>query len=162
MASPSPPSLNDARAVLSGRICPSFLCGRLLVTRSPKRTMKNPPTERERAIAQQRANGRTFQRIGREFGLTPESVRDICGRVEDFDRGSAMLHENPASIDALTLIGWIRPSVRQALQSRGINRLTDLDGISSDQLISWPRVGKQSAAALLDALANLKKSNSQT
>ena len=70
--------------------------------------MKQPPTERERAIAQRRAEGRTLQRIAKEFGgLTPETVRSICRRVEEFDRGAAMLRTNPASIEALGLIGEV-------------------------------------------------------
>ena len=40
--------------------------------RAKSEPMKQPPTERERAIAQRRTEGRTLQRLGREFGLTPE------------------------------------------------------------------------------------------
>jgi hypothetical protein len=119
--------------------------------------MKQPPTERERAIALRRAEGRTLQRIGKEFGLTPESVRVICRRVENYDRGAAMLRDNPASIEARGLLGQVSPSVQFTLRSRGINHLTDLEGVTMDQLLSWPRVGKQSANSLLEALANLKK-----
>lgn len=124
--------------------------------------MRQPPSERERAIAQRRAEGGTFHRIGREFGVTPESVRSICRRVEEFDRGAEMLRENPASIEALRMVGEVNPSVQHALQSKGISRLTDLEGVTMDQLLSWPRVGKQSATWLLKALANLKKTNIRT
>ena len=49
-----------------------------------------------------------LQRIANEFGgLTPETVRSICRRVEEFDRGAAMLRTNPASIEALGLIGEV-------------------------------------------------------
>ena len=120
--------------------------------------MKQPPTERERAIAQRRAEGRTLQRIAKEFGgLTPETVRGICRRVEEFDRATAMLRDNPASIEALGLIGEVSPSVQHTLRSKGINQLTDLEGVTMDQLLTWPRVGKQSATSLLEALANLKR-----
>ena len=120
--------------------------------------MKQPPTERERAIAQRRAEGRTLQRIGKEFGgLTPETVRSICRRVEDYDRATAILRDNPASIEALGLIGQVSPSVQHTLRSKGINHLTDLEGVTMDQLLTWPRVGKQSATLLLEALANLKR-----
>lgn len=120
--------------------------------------MKQPPTERERAIAQRRSEGRTLQRIAKEFGgMKPETVRSICHRVEEFDRGAAMLRNNPASIEALGLIGEVNPSVRHTLRSKGINQLTDLEGFTMDQLLTWPRVGKQSAASLLEALSNLKK-----
>ena len=68
-----------------------------------------------------------------------------------------MLRQSPESIEALGLIGEIKPSVQQALRSHGIERLTELEGVTLDQLLSWPHVGKQSATALLDALAKIKK-----
>jgi hypothetical protein len=68
-----------------------------------------------------------------------------------------MLRDNPASIEALGLVGEVNPSVQHTLRSRGINHLTDLEGLTMDQLVSWPRIGKQSATVLLEALANLKK-----
>jgi hypothetical protein len=120
--------------------------------------MKRPLTERERSIAQRRAEGRTFQRVGKEFGISPESVRGICRRVEEYDRGAIMLRDDPASLEALGLVGEVKPSVQQTLRSRGITRLTDLNGVTMDQLVSWPNVGKQSATVLLEALSNLKKS----
>jgi hypothetical protein len=49
--------------------------------------------------------------------------------------------------------------VQQTLRARGIQHLTDLKGITVDQLLSWPNVGRQSATLLLDALANLKKTD---
>ena len=119
--------------------------------------LKQPPTERERAIAQRRAEGGAFHRIGKEFGLTPESVRGICRRVEDYDRGAAMLRKDPASIEALGLVGDVKPSVQQTLRARGIQQLTDLEGVSMDQLLRWPRLGKKSATLLLDTLARLKR-----
>jgi len=42
---------------------------------------------------------------------------------------------------------------------RGIKQLTDLEGITMDKLLSWPNVGRQSATLLLDALANLQKTD---
>jgi hypothetical protein len=119
--------------------------------------MRQPPTERERAILRRRAEGGTLHRIGREFGLTPESVRSVCRRVEEFDRGAEMLRQNPASIDALRMVGEVKPSVHHTLQSRGISHLTDLEGVTLDQMLSWPKVGKQSATSLLEALAKMKK-----
>ena len=77
--------------------------------------------------------------------------------MEDYDRATAMLRDNPASIEALGLAGDVRPSVQQTLRARGIQQLTDLEGITMDQLLTWPSVGKQSAASLLEALSNLKK-----
>ena len=135
-----------------GRGCPRFE-----PEAEPK--LKQPPTELERAIAQRRAEGGTFHRIGKEFGLTPESVRGICRRAEDYDRGAAMLREDPGSIEGLGLVGDVKPSVQQTLRLRGIKQLTDLEGVTMDQLLSWPNVGRQSATLMLDALANLKKTD---
>ena len=120
--------------------------------------MKQPPTERDRAIAQRRAEGKTLQQVGSEFGLASEAVRAICRRVEDHDRGEAMLRDDPASIDALALLGAVKPAVQHTLRSRGIERLTDLDGVTMDQLLSWPNIGTLSATLLLEALSHLKKS----
>ena len=120
--------------------------------------MKQPPTELDRAIALRRAEGRTLQRVGNEFGLASEAVRAICRRVEDHDRGAALLRDDPASIDALALLGEVKPAVQHTLRVRGIEKLTDLDGVTMNQLLSWPNIGTQSAALLLEALARLKKS----
>ena len=45
------------------------------------------------------------------------------------------------------------------LASRGMKRLTDLDGVTMVQLLRYPNIGRQSATFLLDALAELKKSS---
>ena len=119
--------------------------------------MKQPPTERDRAIVQRCAESRTLQRVGREFELASEAVRAICRRVEGYDRGAAMLRDDPASIDALALLGEVKPAVQHTLRSRGIERLTDLDGVTMDQLLSWPNIGRQSATLLLQAITHLKK-----
>lgn len=89
--------------------------------------------------------------------MTPESTRGICRRVEDYDRGAEMLRKDPASIEGLRLVGDMKPSVHNALRVRGIQQLTDLEGFTMDQLLSWPNVGKQSAALLLQALDELKR-----
>jgi DNA-binding CsgD family transcriptional regulator len=142
----------SARAASSGKTAQALASASRV-----RGAVKQAPTERDRAIAQRRTEGRTFQRIGREFDVTPETARSICRRVEDYDRGAALLRNNPASIEALGLIGEVKPSVQQALRSRGIERLTELEGVTLDQLLSWPNVGRQSATALLDALARMKK-----
>ncbi|HET9395476.1 MAG TPA: hypothetical protein VFO36_05420 [Nitrospiraceae bacterium] len=119
--------------------------------------MRRPPTDLERVIAKRRAEGPTLQSVGREFGITADHVRIICRRVEDYDRGTEMLRNDPASIEALALLGQLKPLVREVLRYRGINQLTDLEGVTLDQMLSWPNVGRQSATLLLNALANLKK-----
>jgi hypothetical protein len=140
-----------------GEGLPEFLLNQSLDKPEASLRMRQPPTERERTIARRRAEGGTFHRIGREFGLTPESVRSVCRRVEEFDRGAAILCDNPASIEAPRLVGEVNPSGQHTLRSRGINHLTDLEGVTLDQMLSWPKVGKQSATSLLEALARLKR-----
>jgi hypothetical protein len=119
-------------------------------------TVRRPPSEFERTIARRRAEGPTLQSIGREFGITADHVRLICRRVENYDRGTALLREDPSSIEALALLGQIKPLVREVLRYRGVKRLTDLEGVTMEQMLSWPNVGKQSATLLLNALDNLK------
>lgn len=118
--------------------------------------VKRPPTDLERVIARRRADGPTLQSIGKEFGITADHVRLICRRVEDHDRGMALLREDPASIEALALLGQIKPLVKEILRYRGIKRLTDLEGVTMEQMLSWPNVGRRSATLLLNALADLK------
>ena len=79
--------------------------------------------------------------------------------MEDYDRGAEMLREDPASIEALGLVGDVKPSVQQTLRARGIKQLTDLEGVTMDQLLRWPNVGRQSATLLLQALTNLRKTS---
>jgi hypothetical protein len=68
----------------------------------------------------------------------------------------ALLREDPASIEALALLGQIKPLVKEILRYRGIKRLTDLEGVTMEQMLSWPNVGRRSATLLLNALAGLK------
>ena len=124
-----------------------------------ERDMKQPPTERHRAIAQRRADGLTFAAVGDEFGLRGGTVQAICRRVEDYDRGAAKLRHDPASIEALSLLGKVKPLVRITLASRGVTRLTHLEGLAMVQLLRYPNIGRQSATFLFDALAELKKSS---
>jgi hypothetical protein len=135
-------------------------CGRMhhgLV--SAEVTVRRPPTELDRVIAQRRAEGLTLQSIGKEFGITADHVRIICRRVEDYDRGRALLRDDPSSIEALALLGQVKPLVREVLRYRGVRQLTDLEGVTMKQMLRWPNVGRQSAALLLNALADLKKTD---
>jgi hypothetical protein len=120
--------------------------------------VKRPPTDLDRLIAKRRAEGPTLQSIGKEYGISADHVRIICRRVEDYDRGAELQRRDPSSIEALALLGQLKPLVREMLRYRGINHLTDLEGVTMQQMLSWPHVGKQSATLLLNALANLKKS----
>lgn len=51
--------------------------------------MRQVPTERNRAIAQRRAEGHTFAAVEARFALMPDGVNEICHRVEDYDQGAA-------------------------------------------------------------------------
>jgi hypothetical protein len=133
-------------------------CRRVATAPNVEAILKRPPTELERVIAQRRAEGPTLQSVGKEFGITPDHVRIICRRVEDYDRGTALLRDDPASIEALALLGQVKPLVKEMLRYQGIRRLTDLEGVTREQMLSWPNVGRQSASLLLNALADLKKS----
>ena len=126
---------------------------------SAEAIVRRPPTELDRVIAQRRAEGLTLQSIGKEFGITTDHVRIICRRVEDYDRGRALLRDDPSSIEALALLGQVKPLVREVLRYRGVRQLTDLEGVTMRQMLRWPNVGRQSAALLLNALADLKKSD---
>jgi len=130
--------------------------GAVAAATNTETVVRRPPTELERAIARRRAEGLTLQNVGREFGITADHVRLICRRVDDYDRGTALLREDPSSIEALALLGQVKPLVREVLRHRGVNRLTDLEGVTMEEILSWPNVGRQSATLLLEALDNLK------
>jgi hypothetical protein len=141
------------RGELPGRSSPRPIAA----VQTAEAPVRRPPTELERIIARRRAEGPTLQSIGREFGITADHVRLICRRVEDYDRGIALLRQDPSSIEALALLGQVKPLVKEILRYRGVKRLTDLEGVTMEEMLSWPNVGRQSAALLLNALANLKK-----
>ena len=117
--------------------------------------MRQPPSERLRAIAALRAEGKTLSAVGEEFGVTPAHVKAICLRVESYDRGEALLREDPASIEALALMGKVKPVVHITLTARGIKRLWDLEGVTLVQLLRLPNVGRHSAKHEAEFAASL-------
>ena len=78
----------------------------------------------------------------------------------------ARLHHG--NVECLPVVGHeqigIVEEVRDRRQERpfgaiaGEEELTDLEGVTMEEMLSWPNVGRQSATILLNALANLKKS----
>lgn len=114
--------------------------------------MRKPPTERHRAIAQRRLEGMTLTKIAAEFGTTYDLVWRIIRRVQDYDRGIAMLREDPANIEALDLIGRLPTRARPTLLARGITRITDLAGVSMLELLTWPNISHRAATMLLQLL----------
>src|ERR1044071_4555474 len=82
-----------------------------------------PPTERHRAMAAQRRNGKTYQTIAQEFKTTITSTQRSIEQVERYDLGMRILRENPGSLEGLGLIGRVRPLVYAILQARGYRTL---------------------------------------
>jgi hypothetical protein len=60
-----------------------------------------------------------------------------------------MLREDPASIEAFHLIGWLPLRARSTLVNMGISRVTDLAGVSMMEMLTWPYIGHRSATLLL-------------
>jgi hypothetical protein len=122
--------------------------------------MGKPPTERHRAIFKRRREGVTLTRIATEFATTADLVRQAIKRVEDYDRGVAMLRKDPFSIEALDLVGRLPPHARRALAAQRINRITDLAGVPMLEILKWPNVGQKSATRLLELLEETRAINS--
>ena len=114
--------------------------------------MRKPPTEKQRAMTQRRLEGMTLTKIATEFGTTADLVRQAVKRVQDYDRGMALLSEDCASIEALDLIGRLPSHARRSLSARSITRITDLVGISLMEMLTWPNMGHKSATMLLRLL----------
>jgi len=116
-----------------------------------------PPTERHRAMAAQRRNGKTYQTIAHEFRTTIPSAQRSIEQVERYDLGMRILRENPASLEGLGLIGRVRPLVYAVLQARGYRTLHDLDGIGLADLVRLPGVGRLSALLLFKLALELRQ-----
>ena len=114
--------------------------------------MRNPPTARQRTIAARRLQGKALTEIATEFGITGYSVRKAIKCVQDYDRGIVLLRVDPASIEALDLVGCLPSRVRSALAHMGIWRMTDLAGVSMLEMLTWPYIGYRSATMLVELL----------
>ena len=77
--------------------------------------------------------------------------------MEGYDRGVALLREDPTSLRALELVGKISGTTRFQLEYNGITRLTDLENLTEKELIRWPLFGKKSVAALFALLSEYKR-----
>jgi hypothetical protein len=120
--------------------------------------MRKPPTDRHRAMAKRRSEGATLAAVASEFHTHGERVRQVIKRVEEYDRGAAMLSADPASIEALDLMGRLPAHVRNTLQANGIGRVTDIAGVSMVELMKCPNIGCKSATLLLRLLDEYRKS----
>lgn len=125
-------------------------------------SMRKPPTEWHRAIAQRRLEGKTLTGIATEFATSADLVRQAIRRVQDYDRGIAMLREDPASIEALDLIGRLPSHARRTLAARGITRITDLTGTPIIEMLTWPNIGHRSATMLLRLLDEFREASAKS
>jgi hypothetical protein len=126
------------------------LAGRLAFSEELICMPKNPPSERNRSIAQRRAEGASVKAAAAEFGLSEKRIREIVDAVRQYDRGVGILALDPNSLEGLELVGKIPPLMRVSLQARGITRLQDLQGPSLIELLQMPNLGRREAITLID------------
>jgi hypothetical protein len=119
--------------------------------------MRQPPSERDRAISTWREKGLTLRAVAEEFGISAEVVRRIIWRVESYDRGMALLREDPTSLRGLELVGKISGTIRYQLEFNGVTKLTDLDGFTEKELLRWPMFGRRAVQTLFSLLHEHKK-----
>lgn len=120
--------------------------------------MKAPPTDRHRDIAKRCAAGQSPSEIATEFQTNVNSIRRAIKRVEDYERGIALLQRDFADIEGLALAGMIPSLARLTLRENGICRLTDLDGVSADRLLRLPHISKRVAEQLFGLLEEYRGS----
>lgn len=114
--------------------------------------MKSAPTDRHRAMAKRRSEGLALAAIAAEFQTNVERVSRAIKRVEDYERGVALLRNDPESVEGPDLVGMLPHLVRRTLAENGITRLTDLDGRSPDELLRMPHIGRKAVDQLLGLL----------
>lgn len=120
--------------------------------------MKAPPTDRHRDIAKRCAAGQSPSEIAAEFHTNVNGVRRAVKRVEDYERGIALLQRDFADIEGLALAGMIPSLARLSLRENGIARLTDLDSVPADWLLRLPHISKRVADQLLGLLEEYRAS----
>lgn len=119
--------------------------------------MGKQPSEQQKAIFRRRHAGATMPSIAAEFGITVDMVRLALARVERYERGVALLRDDPCSLEGLGLAGRVPGHARRALAARGFTRITELAGIPKAEILKWPNVGRKSAVALLALLEECLK-----
>lgn len=120
--------------------------------------MKAPPTDRHRDIAKRCAAGQSASELATEFQTNVNGVRRAIKRVEDYERGIALLQHDFADIEGLALAGMVPPLARLTLRENGICRLTDLDGVPADRLLRLPHISKRVADQLFGLLEEYRTS----
>jgi hypothetical protein len=103
-------------------------------------------------MAKRRSEGLALAAIAAEFQTNVERVSRAIKRVNDYERGVALLRNDPESVEGLDLVGMLPHLVRRTLAENGITRLTDLDGRSPDELLRMPHIGKKAVDQLLGLL----------
>lgn len=115
--------------------------------------MKSAPTDRHRDMARQHSEGQSLTEIAAAFETSIEGVRRAVKRVEDYERGTALLRTDSTNIEGLSLVGMLPSLTRLALHEHGITRLTELEGLSAEDLLRLPNMRKgivEHLLALLD------------
>jgi hypothetical protein len=114
--------------------------------------MKSAPTDRHRDMARRHSGGQSLAEIAAAFETSVEGVCRAVKRVEDYDRGTALLQHDSANIEGLSLVGMLPPLTRLTLHENGITRLTELEAISADDLLRLPNMRKRTVERLLALL----------
>ena len=118
---------------------------------------KNPPSERNRSIAQRCAESVSVTAAAAEFGLSVKRIREIVDAVRQYDRGVGILALDPKSLEGLELVGKIPHLTRISLQAQGITRLQDLHGLSLADLLKMPNLGRREAMTLINLCTPSKR-----
>jgi hypothetical protein len=87
--------------------------------------MKKPPRRMFR-IAATVATGKSQTETAGKFGVTVQAVHTALHRVQLYQAGQGLLHDNPLSIQGLAQTGIIRESAARALTAEGITDLRQL------------------------------------
>ena len=109
-------------------------------------------------MAKRRSEGHSLAAVASEFQTSVERVSRAIKRIEDYERGIALLRDDPASIEGLSLVGMLMPLVRRALADNGITRLTDLEGRSPDALLQMSHIGTKAVTQLFSLLGEYRRS----
>lgn len=118
--------------------------------------MKSAPTDRHRAMAKRRSDGMTLDAVALEFATDVPRVQRAVKRVEDYERGIALLRADPLSIEGLALVGVVPLLARRTLAEQGILRLTDLQRFTPEDLLRFPSIRERVITQLLGLLQELR------
>jgi len=92
----------------------------------------------------------------RELGTTYELVRRVIRRVEEYDNGIQILHNNPASLEGLELSGVLHPLAAKSLYARGYQTLHDLATLTLVDFLVMPNIRRKDAEMLVRLAAQAR------